>query len=395
METRTETGLLSPFSPMFGFAKRNADIQDSKVKDEFSESSLSSIDSEIFSTPENINTENIIWRQELCSGSIRQGAQPIPLRLADNLLLMIKEWHGAYPKHIPPAALRVRDVSRDWRVFDKNGEKASMSVLEFSSPLRYKMLVLHVSNAADRFVAVVYNQKGVSFYKAWLYGNTYDTEICAIRVHDGHSENVFGSASLRELLLLAREKLPTRNASSSAAALPKDLIQANTTPLPVGMGSEEIHHVLQRDRNVRDSVRDSAANAFDSDHTSAKPRRSTRTKKGVKKAVSKPCETADESCFPIGKVIMRLVAQNPEITRCFPLDVCRTSSELFERATTFFRLLDKKVHVDVLSCSIAAGAERRYLFKGANEEFTIFVEDLKDLANRSTEKLTISVFCVR
>ncbi|KAJ9361804.1 hypothetical protein DTO280E4_3637 [Paecilomyces variotii] len=391
METRTEIGLLSPFSPMFGFAKRNADIQDSKVKDEFSESSLSSIDSEIFSTPENINTENIIWTQELCSGSIRQGAQPIPLRLADNLLLMIKEWHDAYPKHIPPAALRVRDVSQDWRVFDTNGEKASMSVLEFSSPLRYKMLVLHVPSSADRFVAVVHRQRNMSFYKAWLYGNTYDTEICAIRVYDGYSENVFGSAPLRELLLLAREKLPTRNASSSAAALPKDLIEANTTPLPVRMGSEEINHVLQRDRNVRDS----AANAFDSDHTSAKPRRSTRTKKGVKKAGSKPCETTDEGCFPTGKVIVKLVAQNPEITRCFPLHTCRNSCELFERATTFFRLLDKKVQVDVLSCSIAVGAERRYLFKGANEEFTIFVEDVKDLANRSTEKLTISVFCVR
>ncbi|KAJ9294857.1 hypothetical protein DTO271G3_6419 [Paecilomyces variotii] len=391
METRIETGLLSPFSPLFSFAKRNANIQDSKVKDEFSESSLSSIDSEVFSTPENINTDNIIWTQKLCSVPIHRGAQPIPLRLADHLLLMIKEWHHAYPKHIPPAALRVSEVSQDWRVFETNGEKGSMSVLEFSSPRKYKMLVLHVPNAADRFVAVVYNQKGVSLYKAWLYGNTYDAEICAIRVHDGHSENVFGSASLGELLLLAREKLPTRNASSSAAALPKDLIEANTTALPVRMGPEEIHHVLQRDRNVRDS----AANAFDSDHTSSKPRRSTRTKKGVKKVVSKPCGTTDESCFPIGKVIMRLVAQNPEITRCFPLDVCRSSHELFERATTFFRLLDKKVHVDVLSCLIAAGAERRYLFKGADEEFTIFVEDVKDLANRSTEKLTISVFCVR
>ncbi|KAJ9310402.1 hypothetical protein DTO217A2_181 [Paecilomyces variotii] len=391
METRTEIGLLSPFSPMFSFAKRNADIHDSKVKDEFSESSLSSIDSEIFSTPENINTDNIIWTQKLCSGRIHQGAQPIPLRLADHLLLMIKEWHDAYPKNIPPAALRVSEVSQDWRVFETNGEKASMSVLEFSSPLRYKMLVLHVPNSADRFVAVVHREGNISFYKAWLYGNTYDSEICAVRVHNGYSKSLLASGFFGESLSLAREKLPTRKASSSAAALPKELIEANTAPLPVRMGSEETHHVLQRDRTTRDS----AANAFDSDHTSAKPRRSTRTKKGVKMVVNKPCGTTDESCFPIGKVIMKLVAQNPEITRCFPLDVCRSSDELFERATTFFRLLNKKVHVDVLSCLIAAGAERRYLFKGADEEFTIFVEDVKDLANRSTEKLTISVFCVR
>lgn len=377
-------GLLSPFSPTFTIANRSWDIQHLKVEDECPESELSTI-------PEDTDTESIVWEQRLCSVPTYQGYQwPTP-QLADHLLKMIKQWHDDYPKHIPPAALRTLRIADNWKIFDREKRKAAMSILEFSKPLRYKMLVLHVPYAADRFVAPIQGHTDVMFYKAWLGQDDYETDICAMRVYGGDADEVLASPSLPERISMASDKIPMRFAKTSSAALPKNLRRERDPIVPTRIGSTNLCRIAKENSNIQNKDMDNSG----SDYAPARPRRSIRTKNRVQKGSNKPHKMKiTKSHVTPGEVIIKLVAQNPEITRCFPLDACNTSDEFFQKATTFFCLLNKKLHVNILSCLIGKTGERRYLFNKSKGEFGIFVEDMKEIASHEKGKLIINVFCV-
>ncbi|KAL1859119.1 hypothetical protein Plec18170_002234 [Paecilomyces lecythidis] len=345
-----------------------------------------SVGSGRISLPENTYPELLRWKQVLCSVPMHEGAEMGPLELDNYLLTMLKEWHKDYPAYIPPAALRVPTVSGGWKIFDTSGQKLSMSLLDVFHPLCYKMLILHAPNEPDVFVAPVYRNGAIVLYKEWVYENLYRSEICAVRVCNDNEDGIFASPFLERCLSAAREKVPVRNATSSEAALPEDLRSANLRAPASEVRSNSTSPTESPRRSPR--IKQMAKNSVSKKHERVTKKRFSLAKKKTTKPSKKT--TQKRSCTT-GEIIIKLVAQDSECTRYFPLEVCKTVDQFFSKADEFFTLINEETHVNVLSTCVTNMDERHYIFRGEKEEFSLFVEKAQEMANNSIGKLHITV----
>lgn len=60
----------------------------------------------------------------------------------------------------------------------------------------------------------------------------------------------------------------------------------------------------------------------------------------------------------------------------------------------FFRLLNEKLEIDVLSCRIPSKHERRFLFEGSEGEFNLLLHDVRSLEGVTGKTLIIEVKCM-
>lgn len=95
------------------------------------------------------------------------------------------------------------------------------------------------------------------------------------------------------------------------------------------------------------------------------------------------------------EVIFKLISDQADATRSFPLEECKAGKYLFANARKFFRLLDESAEVTILSCRIPGSHERRWLYEGREGEFRLLLDDVKgSKASSKTRTMMVEVKCV-
>lgn len=95
------------------------------------------------------------------------------------------------------------------------------------------------------------------------------------------------------------------------------------------------------------------------------------------------------------EVIFKLISDQTDATRSFPLEECKAGKYLFANARKFFRLLDESAEVSILSCRIPGSHERRWLYEGREGEFRLLLDDVKGAkASSKTRTIMVEVKCV-
>ena len=95
------------------------------------------------------------------------------------------------------------------------------------------------------------------------------------------------------------------------------------------------------------------------------------------------------------EVTFKLISDQADATRSFPLEECKAGKYLFANARKFFRLLDESAEVSILSCRIPGSHERRWLYEGREGEFRLLLDDVKgSRASTKTRTMMVEVKCV-
>ena len=301
---------------------------------------------------------------------------------------LLEAWHYVYPSCIPPCSYTVGGPPRQhWKVFDREGNVLKYTIFHISSETApsYRVFVLHDLAGADRLVSCVDLARQRTFLLAWNgVEMEFDFEVSAVRVvgrsYDGISfhKNMFRTAPKNprpRTSGLRRSSMPMQ---SSAPSRTRSLRTRRKVHTVKAIPPKEAPS--SKDESSETSPSESEVSEYQAPPRPKKPR--------ISSAPSGPIQT-----HKIEDVVFKLISEQSDDTRCFPMVECSNSKVLFVKSRKFFRLINPDAEVNILSCRLPFQHERRYLFEGSEGEFSLLLADIQNLKD-SQKNPVIEVKCI-
>lgn len=302
---------------------------------------------------------------------------------------LLEAWHLVYPSCIPPCSYTISGLPRQqWKVFDRNGNELKYTLFQINSeraPL-YRVLVLHDLAGADRLMSCADMGRKRTWKRTFLLAwngieKEFDSEVSAVRLigktHDGMGfhKNIFRAAPKNPRL---------RNSS----------IKRSSMPLTAPGQTRSLRTSRKRHTIKAAPPKETPASEVGSSETSSESDVSEYQKPSLPKklrissAPSGPIQT-----HKIEDVVFKLISEQTDDTRCFPMVECSSGKMLFAKSRKFFRLINPDAKVDILSCRLPFQHERRYLFEGSEGEFSLLLADIQN-SKGSQKSPIIEVKCI-
>lgn len=329
--------------------------------------------------------------------------------IPENIQDILDEWYKKYPRTVPPCSYRSGIPKQAWKVFDRNGNEIPFSMFLIKRPIPYKITFISNEDGSGKLVACRPYSPFQIFLTGWNGLAGYDEEACAVRLFGRNPEDIVFTPWCFDKAPGAKPEAATTGAAANGTSTEK-----NTTGSYKRGGrhgdrkSDGSTTRPTRQRKPEDGAISNAppenpssneASQSEREDTPARPTKRPRNSTldaalPASPAVPAPPTPPRTTSSNTKEVAFKLVSELSDATRCFPITECKSSRDLFAKARKFFRLLDEKLEVNVLSCRIPSKHERRYLFEGSQGEFNLLVHDVRNLQDVNAKTLIIEVKCM-
>lgn len=336
--------------------------------------------------------------------------------LSQHILDILDQWHRKHGTKYPPCNYRAsRHAAMPWKVFDRTGTEMQLCTYTVITRRRYNILVLSGPNHPDRIVACVGQRfRFGTFLVAWQgVEKGYESRSCAIRCFASepgadvvYRPRVWGIEPVDatpKRWVLAEEGSGRRQSGGGAVSRPP-ASSASTSPSPSSSSSDSDGEGEEEEEEQDEGSSSSEEEEQEEEPEKEKekepePVKTTPSTKKRKRNSDHHTQTPASSPPPSPRkdpeVIFKLVSDQTDATRSFPLEECKAGKYLFANARKFFRLLDESAEVTVLSCRIPGSHERRWLYEGREGEFRLLLDDVKgSKASTKTKTMMVEVKCV-
>ncbi|KAL6237054.1 hypothetical protein BDW75DRAFT_204995 [Aspergillus navahoensis] len=357
-----------------------------------------------------------------------------PVELHPELKAILETWHEKEGKAIPPCKYhyyspRYRNGMRPWKAFDREGREVDLTHFSIKAPVSYSVIAARFPDNSLKFVCsyLKNSSKYGSFLQAWLgWDGGFEPEPCIIR-HWGEPGEVIeyqpeAWTSIDEQR--QGEQQGTQRGAQNAARPSPGSVTRKRAAASVSTG---MSHNKRRQQEVRDKTSagsegsDSSMESTSDDESSECSHEDTlendintrvsrlRPQRGS--AIDRPPPvSANNRPRPniVNNRLLPVPGQEPEVlfklsffkftvqhVRDFPLEECKTSKALFVKASAFYRIFDRNIKVEVLSCQLASRSEQHYIFAGSEGEFSLLVRQAQEVARSTGKPLTIEVGLVQ
>jgi hypothetical protein len=297
--------------------------------------------------------------------------------------VLLEEWHRKEGPVPPPCARLTLKPSSFSKTYDRRGREVKVTTFKVSRPCAYGVLVVAFQDNSCKLVSSIFkgNRRFGVFYKTWLGANRgYEPEGCVVRHFGDTLDKVRYQEEAWKYL---EDELKSQQDGAGQATVSG---QRKRTATLGSMNNE--HNKRRRSRNTPDiSSDEEIMSSSEEDENEVKAEKTPLT--GIRKGgngtpQSRPCKH---------QVIFKLVGFNINAGGdCeLPLEDCSSNAQLFTIAQSFYRVFDRNVKVQTLSCQITSQEERRYLFANAEGAFQLLVERAKRVAKDTRRPATIEV----
>lgn len=323
--------------------------------------------------------------------------------IPENIQSILDEWHKQHPRTVPPCSYRSGIPKQAWKVFDQNGNELPFSLFMIKRPIPYKITFISNEDGSGKLVSCRPYSPFQIFLTGWNGLAGYDEEACAVRLFARNLEDIVFTPGCFDKARRTKPEAVTTSAAANGTSTEKDTTKSHKRGRQRdGRTSDgSTTRSVQQKKPENNPISDPASENPSSNESSQSecediPARPTKRSRNSTSDAALPHPAAPlKTTSPNTKeVAFKLVSELSDATRCFPITECKSSRDLFAKARKFFRLLDEKLDVNVLSCRIPSKHERRYLFEGSQGEFNLLIHDVRNLQGVGAKTLIIEVKCM-
>jgi hypothetical protein len=245
--------------------------------------------------------------------------------LAPHLIQHLEEWHDQHPNKLPPAAYRSSIPKSPSITISRHGHEGTeivRTIFLILQPMKYCMVVLEgASPEQDRFVGCLSSGSGYVFLKAWLGGENYEDEACAVTLYGGRKHLPPGKDNLWKE---ADRKRPARRASRGSRAY-----------CPSPLRSRNLQDVVRTRRVVRRRRVDAGQLYEDSPHATYTPSSSTTDQAATQNNVAQT-STIHSTNNTFGRVQFSLFSRDRVKTSLIRMEDDDSTSSIYEKLVSYF-----------------------------------------------------------
>ncbi|KAL4975180.1 hypothetical protein BDW66DRAFT_152165 [Aspergillus desertorum] len=357
-----------------------------------------------------------------------------PVELHAELKAILETWHEKEGKAVPPCKYyyynpKCRNGMRPWKAFDREGREVDLTHFLIRAPAYYSVLAARFADNSLKLVCSHSRGKYGSFLQAWLgWDGGFEPKPCIIR-RWGDSGGVIDYQPEAWTSLEEQRQEEHQGAQPEAQHATQPSPWSVTRKRAAPSAPTSMPHNKRRQQDVRDKT-SSDSEESDSSTGSTGDDESSETSEGsdeddesdTNTRVSRtgPQQNSSNDRPPPVSVNNRsrpsmadnrplpVSGRDPELlfklsffkftvqhVRDFPLEECKTSKALFEKASAFYRIFDRNVKVEVLSCQLATTSEQHYIFAGSEGEYGLLVRQAQEVARSTGKPLTIEIGLVQ
>ncbi|KAL4970196.1 uncharacterized protein BDV14DRAFT_164565 [Aspergillus stella-maris] len=337
-----------------------------------------------------------------------------PVALPAELKAALETWHDKNGRQVPPCKYTYNPSNgvRPSRAFNREGKEVSLTHFNVKAPATYGIAAARFSDGTVRLVSsyFTYSGKFGTYLKAWVSSEKgFEPEAVPsiIRHFTDRMEDLeYQPEAWTELDKRLNSVRPVQspqqqqqNTTQTSQPSPRSSLRKRTaTQGPTKLRqSKRLQADLREDAQSSSEETDSSSS--DAETTDESDDEDGEAQAAAQKQTQQTSVTARPSIDP---------RQGPELlfkltffkftvqhARDFPVEECQTSKALFEKATSFYKILDRNAKVEVLCCQFASRSEQHYLFAGSEGEYSLLVRKAQEVARELGKPLTIEVGLVQ
>ncbi|KAL4924561.1 uncharacterized protein BDV17DRAFT_295333 [Aspergillus undulatus] len=224
-----------------------------------------------------------------------------------------------------------------------------------------------------------YARKYGTYMRAWLgWKGGLEPEPCIIRrFADRPGDISFQPEAWTELDKRLKSVRPVQQAPTTQGSLPstRSSSQKRTAPRRSVDTRQTKRHQAEANDNAHSSSEDTDSSDGDEDtedESDEEDNENTRTgashRQLQQKGSGSNLATPDLSRGPELVFKLTFFRFTVQHARDSPLEECKTSKALFEKARALYKIFDRDAKVDALTCQLATRPEQHYLFAGNEGE---------------------------
>ncbi|KAL4941635.1 hypothetical protein BDV06DRAFT_194052 [Aspergillus oleicola] len=302
-----------------------------------------------------------------------------PVELPAELKEALEKWHDKKGRLIPPCKYTYNSpiAVRPSRAFDREGREVELTHFNVKAPALYGVAAARFPDGTVRLVSSFFTYAGKfgTYLKAWVgseKGFEPEAAPSIIRRFCDKIEDIeFQPEAWTELDKRLKSVRPAQ--TTTPASQPS--LRSSTRKRTAAQGSADS---TRNKRHQSDSREDRQSSSEDTDSSSSIEETTDESdeeddEKTWTEAPPRQPQQGSATSWPSSEP-----RQGPELlfkltffkftvqhTRDFPVEECQTSKALFEKAFSFYKILDRNVKAEVLCCQLATRPEQHYLFAGS------------------------------